>query len=95
MVMWNILQNLSFSRGVKLLLEEGYIEKECIEIEDRSCDKLFLYPFSLKNSQDIEIDRIYFAEYCNQVIDDEYTDGRMTWEPVKTEWLCKYRNPPV
>lgn len=25
-------------------------------------------------------------EYCNQVIDDEYVDGYMTWEDIKTEW---------
>lgn len=34
-------------------------------------------------------DCIYFAEYCNYVIDDEYIDGRMTWEPIKVKWIRK------
>lgn len=87
MINWNILQSLSFSMGVNLLLEEGYVAEECIEKEDNSCDKLFLYPYSLKNNQGIENDIIYWAEYCNQVVDDEYVDGRMTWEPIKTKWI--------
>ena len=32
------------------------------------------------------LDCIYYIEYCNQVIDVAYMDGRMTWEDVKTEW---------
>lgn len=34
-----------------------------------------------------ENDIIYWAEYCNQVVDDEYVDGRMTWEPIETKWI--------
>ncbi len=87
MINRNILQRLSFSKGVNLLLEEGYVEEECIEKEDNSCDKLFLYPYSLKNNQGMEIDIIYFAEYCNRIVDDEYADGRMTWEPIEAKWI--------
>lgn len=87
MIIWNILQNLSFSNGKKLLLEEGYVEGECMEQEDESCDKLFLYPYYLEDNRDNRIDCVYFAEYCNYVMDDEYADGRMTWEAVKTEWI--------
>ncbi len=87
MVLLNILQGLSFRSGEKLLLEEGYAAEKCAEKEDSSCDRLFLYPYYLKDSQGRSIDCICFAEYCNQVIDDEYADGRITWEPVKTEWL--------
>lgn len=87
MVILNILQGLSFSQGEKMLLEEGYIAQECIEKEDILCDKLFLYPYCLNDNLGKKIDCIYFAEYCNYVIDDEYIDGRMTWEPIKVKWL--------
>lgn len=36
MINRNILQRLSFSKGVNLLLEEGYVAEECIEKEDDS-----------------------------------------------------------
>lgn len=87
MVIWNILQGLSFSEAEKLLLEEGYTAQERIEKEDTSCDKLFLYPYCLNDNQGKKIDCIYLAEYCNCVIDDEYIDGRMTWEAMKVKWI--------
>lgn len=33
------------------------------------------------------MDCIFYIEYCNYVVDDEYVDGRMTWEDEKTEWI--------
>ena len=42
MVVFDILQKLSFSSGEKLLLEEGYVEEKCIKREDSSCDMLSL-----------------------------------------------------
>lgn len=87
MIILNILQGLSFSAGEKMLLEEGYIEEECIEKDDNIYDRIFLYPYCLYDMQGKQIDCIYFAEYCNYVIDGEYIDDRMTYEPVKSEWI--------
>lgn len=86
MIILNILQGLSLTTGEKLLLEEGYISEECIERKHTSCDKLFLYPYCLYDTKGKQLDCIYFAEYCNYVMDEEYIDGRMTWEPVKAKW---------
>lgn len=87
MVVFDILQKLSFSSGEKLLLEEGYVEEKCIKREDSSCDMLFLYPYCLRDNHGNLIDCIYLAEYCDRVVDDEYIDGRMTWEPIKASWI--------
>lgn len=51
MIILNILQGVSLNTGEKLLLEEGYIAEECIEKNDTSCDKLFLYPYCLYDTQ--------------------------------------------
>lgn len=51
MININLLQSLSYIGGVKLLLEEGYVEGKCIEKDDESCDKLFLYLFSLYDDE--------------------------------------------
>lgn len=72
MIILNILQGLSLSIGEKLLLEEGCISEECIERKHTSCDKLFLYPYCLYDTQRKRLDFIYFAEFYNYVIDDEY-----------------------
>ncbi len=86
MIILNILQGLSRGGGKKLLLEEGYQEEERIEKNDPSCDKLFLYPYCLYDAHRKRLDCIYYAEFCNYVIDDEYIDGRMAWEAVKEKW---------
>ena len=78
MILFGLLQCLSYSGGLKLLLEEGYIEETCIEKDDESCDKLFLYPFSLYKNGNL-IDRIYHAEYCNLNDDGEYEDFKAFW----------------
>lgn len=87
MIILNILKGLSLCSGEKLLLEEGYTLEECIEQNHTECDKLFLYPYCLYDTQGKRLDCIYFAEYCNYVMDDEYVDGRMTWEPMRAEWI--------
>ena len=78
MININLLQSLSYIGGVKLLLEEGYVEGKCIEKDDESCDKLFLYPFSLYDDEKL-IDQIYHAEYCNIDEDGEYEEFRAIW----------------
>ena len=55
MVVFDILQKLSFSSGEKLLLEEGYVEEKCIKHEDSSCDMLFLYPYCLRDRPCLKI----------------------------------------
>lgn len=80
------LQSLSFRGAEKLLLQEGYRKEDCVEQEDEIYDRRFLYPYLLYDCKGNTLDCIYYIEYCNQVIDDEYADGRMTWEALKTEW---------
>ena len=82
----SFLQALSFLGAEKLLLQEGYVKEECIEKEDKIFERKFLYPYSLYDCEGKKLDCIYYIEYCNQVIDDEHADGRMTWEDVRTEW---------
>lgn len=41
MILIDLLHGLSYTGGVKLLLEEGDIEEDCIERDDVSCDKQF------------------------------------------------------
>lgn len=78
MILLNLLQGLSFTSGVKLLLEEGYIEEECIEKDDQACDKLFLYPYSLYEDGTL-VDRVYHAEYCNLDEYGDYEDFKVCW----------------
>jgi len=78
MVQFDLLCGLSYAGSVRLLKEEGYIEEKCIEKEDSSCDKLFLYPFSLYIDGKL-IDRIYHAEYCNLDADGEYEEYKVCW----------------
>lgn len=78
MILIDLLYGLSYTGGVKLLLEEGYIEEDCIEKDDASCDKQFLYPFSSYQNGEL-IDRIYHVECCVLEEDGEY-------EAVKTYW---------
>ena len=82
----SFLEALSFNGAEDLLLQEGYVVETVIEKQDFTCDRKFLYPHVLYNSKKEKIDCVFYAEYCNQVVDDEYIDGRMTWESVKTEW---------
>ena len=82
----SFLEELSYKDADNLLLQEGYVEEKVIEKQDSTCDRKFLYPHVLYNSENERVDCIFYVEYCNQVVDDEYIDGRMTWEPVKTEW---------
>ena len=84
----SFLNSLSYKGAVELLLQEGYVEEKEIEKQDSTCDKIFLYPYVLYDEKR-EIDCLFYIEFCNQVVDDEYIDGRMTWEPVKTEWRKK------
>ena len=80
------LNALSHKGAEDLLKQEGYVEEKVIEKQDSTCDRIFFYPYVLYNSENKKIDCIFYVEYCNQVVDDEYVDGRMTWEPIKTEW---------
>lgn len=68
------------------MLQEGYIKGKCIEKEDAVCDRKMLYPYFLYDCSGKRLDYICYIEHCNQVTDDEYTDGRMIWEAVRTEW---------
>lgn len=83
------LNSLSYKGAVDLLLQEGYIVEKEIEKQDSNYDKVFLYPYVLYDDNKREIDCIFYTELCNQVVDDEYIDEPMTWEPVKTEWRKK------
>jgi len=78
MVLLSVLHGLSFSEGEKMLLEEGYIEEETIEVDDDSCDKLFLYPYTLFSDGKL-IDRIYHAEYCNRDAYGDFVDFKVMW----------------
>lgn len=82
----SFIKALSYKGAENLLLQEGYVEEKVIEKQDSACDRKFLYPHVLYNREKEKIDCIFYAEYCNQMVDDEYVDGRMTWEPIKTEW---------
>lgn len=82
----SFLSSLSYKGAVDLLLQEGYVEEKEVEAQDATCDRKILYPYVLYDDKERKIDCIFYVEYCNQVVDDEYMDGRMTWEPVKTEW---------
>lgn len=87
MVRLNLLQSLSFQAGKQLLIEEGYLAEKELETDNAICDRVFLSPYCLYDREGNKLDRIDYAEFCNCVVDTEYTDGRMTWEPVKTAWL--------
>ena len=82
------LNSLSYKSAVNLLLQEGYTVEKEIEKQDSNFNKIFLYPYVLYDDKR-EIDCIYYIEYCNQVVDEEFIDGRKTWETVKTEWRKK------
>lgn len=82
----SFLNALSLKGAEDLLQQEGYVEEKVIEKHDSGCDRIFLYPYVLYNSEEEQIDCIFYVEYCNQVVDDEYVDGRMAWESIKTEW---------
>lgn len=85
--------NLSFllNGGHKLLLEEGYILKNTIITHDKVYDKKFIDPYYLYDEYGNELDVIYYIEYCNEVIDEEYLYGRMKWEAICIRWE-KYVN---
>ena len=82
----SFLNSLSYKGAVDLLLQERYVEEKEVEEQDSTCDRKILYPYVLYDDRKRKIDCIFYVEYCNQVVDDEYLDGRMTWEPIKTEW---------
>lgn len=82
----SFLQSLSFCGAEALLIQEGYVEEDVIEQDDELYERKFLYPYSLYDRNGKRIDCIYYIEYCRQVMDEEYGDGRMTWEDIKTEW---------
>ena len=82
----SLLKALSYKGARDLLLQEGYVEEKYYKEQGTSCDKKVLYPYVLYDSKKRKLDCIYYVEYCNWVIDDEYIDGRMTWEDIKTEW---------
>lgn len=86
----SFLKSLSFSGAEALLFREGYTKEKRIETDDKFFDAKFIYPYSLFDNNGKKLDCIYYIEYCNQVIDDEYVDGRMTWEAIKTEWRREY-----
>ena len=77
---------LSYTGARNLLLQEGYVEETKSEARDASCGRTFLYPYVLYDGQKRTLDCIYYMEYCRWVRDEEYLDGRMTWEAVRSEW---------
>lgn len=80
------LKSLSFKGARDLLLQEGYVEEAVIEKQSPACDRQYLYPYVLYSSDREILDTIFYVECCNRVIDEEYADGRMTWEPIATDW---------
>jgi len=80
------LNSFTYSYAVKLLADEGYIAQEGIEEDSDDFARTFLYPYSLYNSDGQLIDTIYYIEYCIEVEDTEYIDGRMTFEAQSCEW---------
>lgn len=80
------LKSLSFKGARDLLLQEGYVEETVIEKHSPACDRQYLYPYVLYSSDGEILDTIFYVECCNRVIDEEYADGRMTWEPIATNW---------
>lgn len=85
----SFINDLSYIGAYNLLLQEGYVEETSIE-EDEIFNKKCITPFSLYNNQGQKIDCIYYIEYCNEVIDTQYVDGRMTLEEVEVKWKKQY-----
>lgn len=81
----SFLRALSFGGADAMLRQEGYVKEACMETDSGACGRVFRYPYVLY-SGGRRVDRICYVEYCRQVADVEYTDGRMTWEPVKEGW---------
>lgn len=86
MVILTFLKSLSYVGAVNLLLKEGYIEKRTIEVSDSKCEKKFIYPYSLYGKKGNIINTVYYIEFCESTEDNEYADGRLTWEPTSTLW---------
>lgn len=80
------LETLPFNGARNLLLQEGYVEEAVLERQSPVCDRQYLYPYMLCSSDREILDTIFYVECCNRVIDEEYADGRMTWEPIATDW---------
>lgn len=78
MVNIEVLKGLSFSGAERMLFEEGYVEEDCIEKESKNCDKLFLYPYALYINN-VLVDRIFHAEYCNLDDEGEFDDFKSFW----------------
>ena len=81
------LNALSFSYVLEHLAQEGYIAAECIKKSDDFYDCIFMYPYHLYGQDNQIIDTVYFIEFCVEVEDDEYTDGRKTFEAKDTKWV--------
>ena len=58
-----IIKNLSFHSGERYLLDEGYVEEECIERDDKIYDKVFIFPYVLYDESGKMVDRIGSFEY--------------------------------
>lgn len=87
MINFSVFEKMGgFRNKEEFLMQEGYIKESVIEQTTVGYDRRFLYPYVLYYNNK-KIDCIYYVEYCNYVVDDEYTDGRMTWEDIKTEWV--------
>lgn len=82
----SFLLALSCKSATELLLQEGYVEEQPREKPSPACDRKFIYPYALYDSTGKQLDCIFYVEYCNQVIDDEYLDGRMSWKVSQTKW---------
>ncbi len=74
------------NNGHRRLIEEGYVLEATIEEDDDVYDKRFIDPYYLYNENGERIDTIYYIEYCNYVVDDNYIDGRMTWDTIRAKW---------
>ena len=71
----------------RILTARRYVKEPVIEQPVVGYDRKFIYPYVLYDDQKKKMDCIFYIEYCNYVVDDEYADGRMTWEDEKTEWI--------
>ncbi len=81
-----ILANLSLSASQRLLLEEGYILKHTLLEDDEVYDKVCIHPYYLFDKNNKKVDAIYYTEYCIEVPDDDYSDGRTTLEAIRSKW---------
>ena len=82
----SFLKALSVHGAEQLLLQEGYMEEARIERKDAADRAAFFAPYALYDAGGDLLDRIYYIEFCERVLDVEYEDRRKTWEELRGEW---------